>query len=103
MQLFDCRPLCLGPYDIPEIVREREVARPAGGDPSADIRWVSIRALHQAARSYGVSLTDNFGCSPITDVNSPDIICNGGPNPLVKVSKEIISVPIAVMLYSQLD
>jgi hypothetical protein len=25
-------------------------------------------------------------------VNSPDVICNGGPNPLVKLSKEIINV-----------
>jgi len=28
---------------------------------------------------------------PITDVTSNNVICNGGPNPLVKISKEIIN------------
>lgn len=31
---------------------------------------------------------------PITDVTSNDVICNGGPNPLVRISREIINATV---------
>lgn len=38
---------------------------------------------------------------PITDVTATEMACNGGPNPLVKISSDVASVPAGAQITLQ--